>query len=121
MLALEESSDGIYQAGSYYEYMKSVIENSLNNFLADTTFPYDASSSNNKGGGPGGDFGGRGGRMKSDCALSTEMNLALALENTEGVKDVDFETVWGAGHTEAERTGDSTTNFIEWVNECVKK
>lgn len=362
VLTLEKSSDGIYQAGSYYDYMKSVIEKSLNNFLADTTFPYDASATGNKGGGPGGDFGGRGGRMKgnfdgnfdgdydevfvsgngvtersdgdlgdedeytksgfgprdgqgsnfgdisedtgdkptppdmsgsgeapadggsgniegvdnitrnqtssgislsgtyetaqdyidalntngewvtydeasntaaitsiadfvkafksasknlgafdqldggqgentlfgygdgsgahfdsaladilnslgssyasdysedlsktdsvgntvdtrlnmytplyyllessdgygtstvakywrirtgiaqSDCALSTEMNLALALENTEGVKDVDFETVWGAGHTEAERTGDSTTNFIEWVNECV--
>ena len=305
VLTLEESSDGIYQAGSYYDYMKSVIEKSLNNFLADTTFPYDASATGNKGGGPGGDFGGRGGRMKgnfdgnfdvsgeapadggsgniedidnitrnqtssgislsgtyetaqdyidalnangewvtydeasntaaitsiadfvkafksasknlgafdqldggqgentlfgygdgsgahfdsaladilnslgsgyasdysedlsktdsvgntvdtrlnmytplyyllessegygtstvakywrirtgiahSDCALSTEMNLALALENTEGIEDVDFETVWGAGHTEAERTGDSTTNFIEWVNECMKK
>lgn len=63
----------------------------------------------------------RTGIAQSDCALSTEMNLALALENTEGVEDVDFETVWGAGHTEAERTGDSTTNFIEWVNECMKK
>lgn len=323
VLTLEESSDGIYQAGSYYEYMKAVIENSLNNFLSDTTFPYDASSSGKMGGGPGGDFGGgRGGRMngefdgnfdgdfggpngdndnnfdgdfkggkggpggensiedidnitrnqtdsgvslsgtyetaqdyidalnadgewvtydeasntatitsieafvkafkqasknlgafdqldggqgentlfgygdgsgahfdsaltdilssigssyaqdysddlsktdsvgntvdtrlnmytplyyllessegygtsnvakywrirtgiaQSDCALSTEMNLALALENTDSVSDVDFETVWGAGHTEAERTGDSTSNFIEWVNECMKK
>lgn len=357
VLTLEESSEGIYQAGSYYEYMKAVIENSLNNFLSDTTFPYDASSADNMGGGPGGDFGGRGGRTKgdfdgnggldgdfeggfdgnfkgpngdadgdfdgdfkgpnsdgdgsfdgnfkgpngdaedgfdgnfrggkggtdniedidnitrnqtsggvslsgtyetaqdyidalnadgewvsydaasntatitsieafvkvfksasknlgafdqldggqgentlfgygdgtgahfdstladilsslgssyasdysddlsktdsvgntaatrlnmytplyyllessegygtsnvakywrirtgiaqSDCALSTEMNLALALENTDSVSDVDFETVWGAGHTKAERTGDSTTNFIEWVKECM--
>lgn len=63
----------------------------------------------------------RTGIAQSDCALSTEMNLVLALENTEGVQNVDFETVWGAGHTEAERTGDSTTNFIEWVNECMKK
>lgn len=33
---------------------------------------------------------------------------------------VDFETVWGQGHTMAERTGDSTQNFIEWIYECMK-
>lgn len=27
-------------SGSYYDYLKSVIQNSLNNFLSDTTFPY---------------------------------------------------------------------------------
>ena len=53
------------------------------------------------------------------CALSTEMNLALALENYEGVDSVDFETVWGQGHTMAERTGESTGNFVEWVNACM--
>ena len=62
----------------------------------------------------------RTGITQSDTALSTEVNLALALENYKGVEDVDFETVWGAGHTQAERTGDSTTNFIEWVNACMK-
>ena len=62
----------------------------------------------------------RTGITQSDTALSTEVNLALALENYQGVEDVDFETVWGAGHTQAERTGDSTTNFIEWVNACMK-
>ena len=43
--------------GTYYDYLKSVIEESLNNFITDTTFPYDASSSNS-GGGPGGNPGG---------------------------------------------------------------
>ena len=62
----------------------------------------------------------RTGIAQGDCALSTEMNLALALENYENVSSVDFETIWGAGHTEAERTGTSTENFIAWVNECVK-
>ena len=62
----------------------------------------------------------RTGINQGDTALSTEVNLALALENYEGVKDVDFETVWGQGHTEAERTGTSTTNFIEWVNSCMQ-
>ena len=61
-LTVEESDDGRYQSGSYYEYMKSVIEESLNNFLSDTEFPYDADSSEQghqagmgTGGGPGGD------------------------------------------------------------------
>lgn len=60
----------------------------------------------------------RTGINQGDTALSTEVNLALALENY-GV-DVDFETVWGQGHVEAERTGDSTSNFIAWVNECLE-
>ncbi|MBR0420397.1 MAG: hypothetical protein IJI66_14640 [Erysipelotrichaceae bacterium] len=305
VLTLEESEEGIYQAGSYYEYMKSVIEGSLNNFLSDTSFPYDASSSSSghggggmpSGGGPGngnmpdgekpsGDFPGgndsedvsyediddierndtsssglslsgtyetaqdyidalnsngewvtydstsntatitdiesfvtalkqasknlgafdqldagqgentlfgygngngahfdstlaqilsdlnseyaddyasdltktdsvgntvdvrlnmytplyyllessdgyqtstvakywriRTGINQGDCALSTEVNLSLALENYDSVDSVDFETVWGQGHTQAERTGNSTDNFIEWVEECTK-
>ena len=62
----------------------------------------------------------RTGINQGDTALTTEVNLALALESYDGVKDVDFETVWGQGHTEAERTGNSTENFIEWVNECMK-
>ena len=63
----------------------------------------------------------RTGIEQSDCALSTEMNLALALQNYSDVDSVDFETIWGAGHTQAERSGNSTDNFIEWVNECMSK
>ncbi|MDE7211664.1 MAG: tannase, partial [Lachnospiraceae bacterium] len=58
ILTLEESADGIFQAGSYYDYIVGVIEESLNNFLSDTEFPYNASASGGKGGG----FGGMGGR-----------------------------------------------------------
>lgn len=58
----------------------------------------------------------RSGINQSDTALTTEVNLALALENYGA--DVDFETVWGQAHVEAERTGDSTENFIAWVKEC---
>lgn len=39
LLTLSPSSDGIYTAGSYYDYMKKTIETSLNHFLSDTTFP----------------------------------------------------------------------------------
>ena len=63
----------------------------------------------------------RTGIAQGDCALSTEMNLALALENDERVESVDFETIWGAGHTQAERSGNSTDNFIAWVNACLVK
>lgn len=63
-LTLEASADGRYQAGSYYTYMKEIIEESLNHFLADTSFPYDvdaASAYGPRGGmGPGGVHGGQG-------------------------------------------------------------
>ena len=281
ILTLSESEDGMYQAGSYYDYMLSVIEGSLNNFLSDTVFPYEVSSGGHGGPGGHGGFGGgfpgggerpgngngqtpdgalpegdapsdlsfeeidditrnetstgislsgtyntaqdyidalnsngvwvnydastntasitsikdfvlackrasknlgaylaaileelgsdyaadyaadlskrdsegntvdsrldmytplyyllessdgyetskvakywriRTGIAQGDCALSTEVNLALALEDYEAVESVDFETVWGAGHTMAERTGNSTENFISWVNKCM--
>jgi hypothetical protein len=63
----------------------------------------------------------RTGIFQSDCALSTEVNLSLALKNYEGVENVDFDTVWGMGHVKAERTGDSTDNFITWVNRCMSQ
>ena len=62
----------------------------------------------------------RTGIAQGDTANATEINLALALAATEGVADVDFETVWGQGHTMAERTGSSTENFVAWVKNCCK-
>ncbi len=38
-LTLTESDEGIYQAGSYYDYVKGVIEGSLNNYLSDLSDP----------------------------------------------------------------------------------
>ena len=55
---------------------------------------------------------------QGDTSLTTEMNLALALQSADGVEDVDFTTVWGQGHTTAERSGSSTDNLIDWINEC---
>lgn len=48
-LTLTESSDGIYTQGSYVTYLEGVVNQSLNNFLADTSFPYTSD-----GAGPGG-------------------------------------------------------------------
>jgi hypothetical protein len=49
-LTLEKTDNGVYASGSYYDLLKSVVEQSLNNFLFDTTFPYTQTA----GGGPGG-------------------------------------------------------------------
>lgn len=57
----------------------------------------------------------RTGITQSDTPLTTEINLALALQ-AYGV-DTDFETVWAQGHTQAERTGKSDANFIAWVHD----
>ena len=62
----------------------------------------------------------RTGISQGDCALSTEMNLALALEHYSSVSSVDFETVWGEGHTQAEREGNAAENFILWVESCTR-
>ncbi|MEU6138812.1 esterase [Streptomyces sp. NPDC047081] len=62
----------------------------------------------------------RTGIMQGDTANTTEINLQLALRNY-GIRDVDFATVWAQAHTMAERTGDSTTNFIAWVASVTKK
>ncbi|WP_315600676.1 tannase [Abiotrophia defectiva] len=48
-LTLAESSEGIYTQGSYATYLEGVVNQSLNNFLADTSFPYTSD-----GAGPGG-------------------------------------------------------------------
>lgn len=57
----------------------------------------------------------RSGLFQSDTPVTSELNLALALD-AYGV-DVDFETVWGQGHTQAERVGSSDENFIAWLQE----
>ncbi|MCR5217469.1 subtype A tannase [Treponema sp.] len=62
----------------------------------------------------------RSGICQGDTAISTELMLKLALKNYgPGIKDVDFATVWGLGHTEAEIKGKASSNFIEWVLKCV--
>ena len=47
-LTLAESSEGIYTQGPYATYLEGVVNQSLNNFLADTSFPYTSD-----GAGPG--------------------------------------------------------------------
>ena len=67
-LTLSESEGGIYASGSYYEYLKETIEESLNNFIKDTEFPYTAGQNTEQAGMDGGNGagpGGSGGKMQS--------------------------------------------------------
>ena len=56
---------------------------------------------------------------QGDTSQCVDVNLYLAVLNKVGKDNVDFSTVWNQGHTQAERTGDSTSNFINWVNGCL--
>ena len=62
----------------------------------------------------------RSGIEQPNTSVTTEINLALALQNYDGVKSVDFEEVWAQGHEPVERTGENTENFIKWVKDCTK-
>jgi len=55
------------------------------------------------------------GIFQSDTGNVVEINLYLALLNYG--KNVSFTTVWEQQHVKAERTGDSDTNFINWIAE----
>ena len=59
----------------------------------------------------------RSGVYQGDTSLTTEVNLALALAMSD--KNVDFATVWGQGNGAVERSGDSTSNLIQWIASCV--
>ena len=61
------------------------------------------------------------GLFQGDTALNTELNLYLGLKQRKDVKNVLFTTVWNQKHTMAERTGNSTGNFIAWVKEVTAK
>ena len=63
----------------------------------------------------------RTGIMQGDTANTTEINVALALQNY-GIRNVDFATVWAMAHTQAEYdNGDPATNFIDWVESSLTK
>jgi len=117
VLLLEESEEGIYQAGSYYDYVKSEIERSLENFLQDTEFPYDASASDS-GFGRGG-FG--GGRDKDGSDGGPE-NMGQN-ENREGNQEIDFESIDNISRSQTTGglsltgTYETAADYIDALNE----
>ncbi len=93
-LTLTASQEGIYQAGSYYDYIKSTIETSLNHFLEDKTFPYTVSE-NGFGGFPKmGEEGPDDKDDKSDRPVKAnidKMDLQGKIEDRDGVKRENME------------------------------
>ena len=58
------------------------------------------------------------GLSQTDTSLCTELNLALALKQYEGVESVAFTPVWGQGHVLAEVSGNAEENFVAWARGC---
>ncbi|WP_267618485.1 subtype A tannase [Gordonia bronchialis] len=57
-LTLTDTGDGVYLGGSYYDHIVSVVQNSLNDFLSYTTFPYTPNTQTMAGMGGAGSPGG---------------------------------------------------------------
>ena len=126
-LTLEESEDGRYQAGTYYEYMKGIIEESLNRFLLNTSFPYDAdSSSRGHMAGMGGKGGmgpdGSGGRKPDHKGKGQSPENMSSLSGTyETVQDyIDALNANGEWVVYDEGTGTATITSIADFAEAVK-
>ena len=85
-LTLESSSQGTYLSGSYYDHLVSVIQKSLNDFLAATTFPYTPSSTEMAGMGPSGggapSGGGPDGQSSSETTTYNTVEEYIASLNS---------------------------------------
>ena len=85
-LSLESSSKGTYLAGSYYDHLVAVIQKSLNDFLAATTFPYTPSSTEMAGMGPSGggapSGGGPDGQSSSETTTYNTVEEYIASLNS---------------------------------------
>ena len=128
-LTLETSGSGIYQSGSYYDYMKSIIEESLNNFLADTEFPYDADASSQghmagmgNGGGSGDgnrpDFGNGekpDGMPRGEAPTGADDGSAPDMENAESNDNISRNGSSGSGLS-LSGTYESAQDYIDALN-----
>lgn len=117
-LTLTESADGIWQSGSYYDYVKRVVETSLEHFLSDNEFPYTASSSGGFGGGRGGFGGGMGGPggQRPDFADGEKPDFAdgeLPEGFGPGMEGTSFEAMDGIARTESESSALSLSGTYE--------
>ena len=82
-LTLESSSQGTFLSGSYYDHLVSVIQKSLNDFLAATTFPYTPSSTEMAGMEPRG--GDSQGSAKSTTYKTVEEYIAFLNSSSQWV------------------------------------
>ncbi len=108
-LTLEVSETGIYAAGSYYDYLLAVIEESLNNFLADTTFPYTPAAGGGFGGGMRGGAPPSGGMPEGGAPPSGEMPDAAS------TADADSTTTESTTYETVEAYIASLNSEVQWV------
>ncbi|MCR5188227.1 MAG: hypothetical protein K6C97_04765 [Treponema sp.] len=131
VLSLEESDQGIYQAGSYYEWTKEIVENSLNRFLEYTSFPYDASNANQRGqtpGGPGPGAGGPGERPEGMPPMGgqTPPDLPPEMANKGGQTPNNYEAMdnisrkAASGTISLNGTYESAQDYIDALNSAGK-
>ncbi|MBP3241389.1 MAG: tannase [Oribacterium sp.] len=123
VLTLEAGEDGRYQSGSYYDYMVSVIEESLNNFLSDTTFPYDSdagSQGHQAGMGPDGGFGGPGGGKGGPDGMNPHgKGAGEASGNAQNAGgEVDYTAIDDISRTES-NSGVSISGTYETVQDYI--
>lgn len=99
VLTLERSQEGVFLAGTYYEHLMGVIEGSLNDFLAVTSFPYTPSSTTmagmELGGAPsaGAPGGGAPGEAPSGSAPSSAAPSGGAPGGSSSGDSTTYETV----------------------------
>lgn len=113
-LTLEQSGDGRYQSGTYYEYIKSVVEDSLNNFLSDTTFPYDTASSAGHEAGMGPDNMSAGMMGSLDSSQKPDSGMAPAAGTTAS-SDASAGTGDSTDYTAIDDISRSSTASVEGV------
>ena len=110
--------------GSYYDYLKSVIEESLNNFLSDTSFPYTPSSSSG-GGPPGGDgpggeglpSGENGGGPNGDPPSKQEIRQLETYETaSDYIKSLNSDSEWIIYDSSTNKA--TITNVGDFVIHC---
>ena len=120
-LTLEESSSGVYLAGSYYDHVVGVIEQSLNDFLAATTFPYtpDTTEMAGMGGASGGtppSGGPDSGSAPSGTPPTGSAPDAAADSSTDSSSDASAPSDQGTASSAESTTYNTVEEYIASLN-----
>lgn len=110
ILQLSESENNIYTNGTYYEYVKQVINNSLNTFIHETTFPQIIEvASQDDGNFPGGN------RRKKDTSSKKTKKYASIKEYIDTHNKNKAWIVYDENTNSA-----NITSIQDFVNNCKK-
>ena len=99
--------------GTYYDYLKSIIQESLNNFLSDTTFPYTPSSNQ---GGPGGGGNPPSGDPPSGGNRPSTRRLDTYQTASEYISSLNSASAWVTYDSSTNKA--TITNVGDFVTNC---